>query len=145
MEFLWLLNYGKWTKKSGMGTVRAYKTVAKAEFHDQEGKMWPKSICLCFFLWEEEPSVPVRLVMFILGFRKQDILNYSSRFPSPLPPNLDSMSHVCCQHLELSSGLVFDLSLLSSHLLKAFRASYDLSGSYSRETCGISFLLFLRF
>ena len=32
-------------------------------------------------------------------------------------PNLGSVGHDHCQHQELSSGLVFDLRLLSSYLL----------------------------
>ena len=39
-----------------MGKVRAHKTVAKVEFHDQGNKMWSKSICPCFCLQEGCPG-----------------------------------------------------------------------------------------
>lgn len=54
-----------------------------------------------------EPGGQVRWVMLILGFREQDALNYFLGFPSPSPPNLDSVSHGLCQYLEHGSGSVF--------------------------------------
>lgn len=50
----------------------------------------------------------VMWVLLILGFREQEALNYSLGFPSPSPPNLDSVSHGLCQYLEHSSGSVFE-------------------------------------
>lgn len=55
--FLWPLYYGEWTKRSGVGKVRVYKTVAEVEYHDQGSKVWPKAIFHVSASEKAEPRV----------------------------------------------------------------------------------------
>lgn len=57
MGFLWLLNYSEWTKRSGVGKVRVYKTLTEVEYHDQRSNVWPKTIFHVSASEKAEPRV----------------------------------------------------------------------------------------